>query len=205
MAPPTNFLSLKIPTTRHHRRSKPPAITSPSSVFHRHFITASTHLRPSLTGARPPSTTPTPPTNKRSYANIVQNLPPTHFQHDPARAAKKIFQEESLQEIGTVSKYKGLPSITYTEDETSQLSDRLKFALIGKFSHGLPNLNFLRQRIVKLGLRGSVNVGPLNFKHVLIMLSNEEDYSRIWLRGEWSFDGFPMRIFKWTADFRPTR
>ncbi|KAK4439284.1 hypothetical protein Salat_0263300 [Sesamum alatum] len=153
--------------------------------------------------APPPPPTPAPPTNKRSYANIVQNLPPTHFQHDPARAAKKIFQEESLQEIGTVSKYKGLPSITYTEDETSQLSDRLKFALIGKFSHGLPNLNFLRQRIVKLGLRGSVNVGPLNFKHVLIMLSNEEDYSRIWLRGEWSFDGFPMRIFKWTADFDP--
>ncbi|KAK4422854.1 hypothetical protein Salat_1868000 [Sesamum alatum] len=53
-----------------------------------------------------PSPTPALPPNKRSYANIVQNLPATHFQHDPTRAAKKTFQDDSLQEIGTAAKYK---------------------------------------------------------------------------------------------------
>ncbi|KAK4383893.1 hypothetical protein Sango_3110800 [Sesamum angolense] len=43
----------------------------------------------------------------------------------------------------------------------------------------------------------------LNFKHVLIRLSNEEDFSRIWLRGEWTFDSFHMRVFKWTPKFDP--
>ncbi|KAL0331676.1 UNVERIFIED_CONTAM: hypothetical protein Sangu_1713100 [Sesamum angustifolium] len=64
-------------------------------------------------------------------------------------------------------------------------------------------MNFLRIRIVKLGLKGNVSVGRLNFKHVLIRLSNEEDFSRIWLRGEWIFDSFHMRVFKWTPDFDP--
>ncbi|KAL0297837.1 UNVERIFIED_CONTAM: hypothetical protein Scaly_3081700 [Sesamum calycinum] len=30
-----------------------------------------------------------------------------------------------------------------------------------------------------------------------------EDFSRIWLRGEWIFDSFHMRVFKWTPDFNP--
>ncbi|KAK4380875.1 hypothetical protein Sango_3022900 [Sesamum angolense] len=53
------------------------------------------------------------------------------------------------------------------------------------------------------GEPGNVSVGRLNFKHMLIRLSNEEDLSRIWLRGEWTFDSFHMRVFKWTPDFDP--
>ncbi|KAL0295575.1 UNVERIFIED_CONTAM: hypothetical protein Sangu_3194600 [Sesamum angustifolium] len=53
------------------------------------------------------------------------------------------------------------------------------------------------------GEPGNVTVGRLNFKHVLIRLSNEEDFSRIWLRGEWTFDSFHMRVFKWTPNFDP--
>ncbi|KAK4384684.1 hypothetical protein Sango_3036000 [Sesamum angolense] len=30
-----------------------------------------------------------------------------------------------------------------------------------------------------------------------------EDFSSIWLRGEWIFDSFHMRVFKWTPDFDP--
>ncbi|KAL0445791.1 UNVERIFIED_CONTAM: hypothetical protein Slati_1707000 [Sesamum latifolium] len=83
------------------------------------------------------------------------------------------------------------------------LASRLKFSLVGKLSHGLPNLNFLQNRIVKLGLKGTVNVSRLNLKHVLIRLSNEEDFTRLWLRGEWIFDSFHMRVFKWSPDFDP--
>ncbi|KAL0291567.1 UNVERIFIED_CONTAM: hypothetical protein Scaly_2631600 [Sesamum calycinum] len=75
--------------------------------------------------------------------------------------------------------------------------------MVSKFSHCLSNFNFLRLRIVKVGLTGNVTVGRLNLKHVLIQLSNEEDFSRIWLRGAWTFDSFHMRVFKWTPNFDP--
>ncbi|KAL0283958.1 UNVERIFIED_CONTAM: hypothetical protein Sradi_7212000 [Sesamum radiatum] len=143
------------------------------------------------------------PGQKRSYSRTVQQPSAAHFQHDPLRAAKKTFLEGEMQRIGTDCNYKGEPGIIYSTEETEFLASRLKFSLVGKFSHGLPNLNFLRNRIVKLGLKGTVNVGRLNFKHVLIRLNNEEDFSRLWLRGEWTFDNFHMRVFKWSPDFDP--
>ncbi|KAL2237563.1 UNVERIFIED_CONTAM: hypothetical protein Sindi_0948000 [Sesamum indicum] len=138
-----------------------------------------------------------------TYAKIVQNPSASHFQHDPARAAKKMFQDDEIHTIGSDSNYKGEPGIIYSSMETAQLASRLKFTLVGKFSHGLPNLNFLRNRIIRLGLKGNVSVGRLNLKHVLIRLANEEDFARIWLRGEWTFDSFHMRVFKWTPNFDP--
>ncbi|KAL0336656.1 UNVERIFIED_CONTAM: hypothetical protein Sradi_4877500 [Sesamum radiatum] len=105
--------------------------------------------------------------------------------------------------IGSDSSYKGELGIIYSPEETAELAARLKFAFVGKFSHGLPNLNFLCILIVKLGMKGNVTVGRLNFKHVLIRLSNEDDFFRIWLRGEWTFDSFHMRVFKWTPNFDP--
>ncbi|KAL0439448.1 UNVERIFIED_CONTAM: hypothetical protein Slati_2427800 [Sesamum latifolium] len=105
--------------------------------------------------------------------------------------------------IGSDASYKGESCIIYSSEETAHLAARLKFMLVGKFSHGLPNLNFLRFRIVKLSLKGNVTVGRLNFKRVLIHLTNEEDLSRLWLRGEWIFDSFHMRVFKWTPNFDP--
>ncbi|KAL0448788.1 UNVERIFIED_CONTAM: hypothetical protein Slati_1435200 [Sesamum latifolium] len=143
------------------------------------------------------------PNQKMSYAKTVQQPSAAHFQHDPLRAAKKTFLEGEMQRIGTDCTFKGEPGIIYSSEETKYLASRLKFSLVGKFSHGLPNLNFLRNRIIKLGLKGTVNVGRLNFKHVLIRLNNEEDFSRLWLRGEWTFDNFHMRVFKWSPDFDP--
>ncbi|KAL2228591.1 UNVERIFIED_CONTAM: hypothetical protein Sindi_1838800 [Sesamum indicum] len=138
-----------------------------------------------------------------TYAKIVQNPSASHFQHDPSRAAKKMFQDDEIHTIGSYSSYKGEPGIIYSSEETAQLASKLKFTLVSKFSHGLPNLNFLRNRIIRLGLKGNVTVGRLNLKHVLSRLANEEDFARIWLRGEWTFDSFHMKVFKWTPNFDP--
>ncbi|KAL0287132.1 UNVERIFIED_CONTAM: hypothetical protein Sradi_7130600 [Sesamum radiatum] len=154
--------------------------------------------RPAAT-VPPPSQTPADEALQGQQATVPAEL----LRHDPLRAAKKTFLEGEMQRIGTDCNYKGEPGIIYSTEETEFLASRLKFSLVGKFSHGLPNLNFLRNRIVKLGLKGTVNVGRLNFKHVLIRLNNEEDFSRLWLRGEWTFDNFHMRVFKWSPDFDP--
>ncbi|KAI3472965.1 hypothetical protein Pfo_029212 [Paulownia fortunei] len=45
------------------------------------------------------------------------------------------------------------------------------------------------------------SIRALNPKHILIILSNELDFAHIWLRGTLFFEGFPMRLFKWSPEF----
>ncbi|KAG8379283.1 hypothetical protein BUALT_Bualt07G0072400 [Buddleja alternifolia] len=42
------------------------------------------------------------------------------------------------------------------------------------------------------------------FQYALIRLFDPNDYARIWLKQTWYFDGYPMRILKWTSDFNPS-
>ncbi|KAL0363789.1 UNVERIFIED_CONTAM: histone H3.2 [Sesamum calycinum] len=46
-------------------------------------------------------------------------------------------------------------------------------------------------------------VTMINAKHVLISLTHESDFSRLWLRRIWYLHGYPMRIFKWSPTFTP--
>ncbi|KAK4428727.1 hypothetical protein Salat_1172600 [Sesamum alatum] len=137
----------------------------------------------SMTAAPQPLPTPSVPPTKRTYSNVVQNNKVASLHFDPNRAAKKTIWEKESAAMGTVSSFKRDPGISFSYSEIATLAERLKYALVGKFSHGLPNLTFLKNRIVKLDLRGFVCMGAINVKHVLIHLSHEEDYSRLWLRG----------------------
>src|SRR5436190_17626985 len=82
------------------------------------------------------------------------------------------------------------------------LSKPLKLSLVGKFSHGRPTMERSRLFFSKLGLRGGFSLGHLDQKHMLIRLNDEEDFKRIWFRESLYLDGFPMRIFKWSPEFR---
>lgn len=141
----------------------------------------------------------------RSFAAVTRGPPRVELQSDPQRATKKHFDDSHHSSIlGTYSQFKGKPGIRFSDAETALLVQPLKFSLVGKFSHGIPSFKALTFRFTKLGLKGNFKIGVINPKHVLITLSNEEDYSRIWLRGVWIFDGFPMRVFKWSPDFNPS-
>ncbi|KAL0396352.1 UNVERIFIED_CONTAM: hypothetical protein Scaly_0083600 [Sesamum calycinum] len=56
----------------------------------------------------------------------------------------------------------------------------------------------------RLGLKGAFSVGAINFWHVLINCSNDEDYARLWMRQIWTFEGMPMRVLKWSPEFSIT-
>ncbi|KAG8390121.1 hypothetical protein BUALT_Bualt01G0050600 [Buddleja alternifolia] len=44
------------------------------------------------------------------------------------------------------------------------------------------------------------------FQYALVgKLFDPNNYARIWMKQTWYFDGFPMRVLKWTADFDPTQ
>ncbi|KAL0367745.1 UNVERIFIED_CONTAM: hypothetical protein Sradi_3664600 [Sesamum radiatum] len=118
------------------------------------------------------------------------------------RVAKKVFSE-SEDYFGKPCTYRGSRAINFSMEETEKLAAHLKFALIGKFSHGYPSMNTIRSYFSKLGLRGAYSIGVINIKHVIIKLHNEDDMSRLWLKQILFIDGFPMRIFKWSPEFNP--
>lgn len=82
------------------------------------------------------------------------------------------------------------------------MAQPFRLSLISKFSFGRPSMDIIRKFFISLGLKGNSQISLLDNRHILIKLSTEEDYSRIWLRQSWYVNGRCMRIFKWSKDFR---
>ncbi|KAI3471323.1 hypothetical protein Pfo_027986 [Paulownia fortunei] len=61
----------------------------------------------------------------------------------------------------------------------------------------------LHQHFTALKLSGGHSVWTLNPRHILITLSNDLDFARLWLGRIWFVDGLPMRLFKWSPKFDP--
>lgn len=94
--------------------------------------------------------------------------------------------------------------VSFSASEMNHYSQELKFTLIGKFSYGYLALHIIKKEFFKLNLTREYFVGILNMRHILIKLSNEQDYLKICRRGMLWMDKFPMRILKWTMDFNRT-
>lgn len=74
--------------------------------------------------------------------------------------------------------------------------------LVGKFSHGRPSMEILRKAFAAIGFVGSFSLGLMDYRHVLICFTLEEDFHRRWLKGLWVIQEFPIRVFKWSPDFK---
>ncbi|KAK4394249.1 hypothetical protein Sango_1895700 [Sesamum angolense] len=105
--------------------------------------------------------------------------------------------------IGATKEINGRPTIIFSDSETQSLVANFRLALIGKFSQGIPPYSQLHWLLAKSGIKGAFTVSLINNKHALISLSNESDFTRLWLRRIWYLNGFPMRIFKWSPTFNP--
>lgn len=137
----------------------------------------------------PPSASPQPssPTAKKSFAGLFKkpsDAPPPLITTFP------------------ISSHKGEPSLKIPKSAIDLMSSPFKFTLIGKFSHGRPNMERSRLLFSRLGLKGSFFLGHLDPKHMIIKLHEESDFNHLWLREVWFYDGFSMRTFRWTPDFR---
>jgi len=100
-------------------------------------------------------------------------------------------------------RYKGMPAVTFSDEDIQYFASDFKFALIGKFSKGRPSMAVLRKSFELIGFGGAFNLGLIDHRHILINFDREEDFQRCWLRKSWSIQGSIMKIFKWTPDFRP--
>lgn len=85
----------------------------------------------------------------------------------PAKTFAAIVGETSSSSISrkVPGKYRGEPAIFFTEYEISKLASPLKFARIGKFSHGRPSITEIRSSIDSIGLKAAYTVGVIDHKH----------------------------------------
>ncbi|KAL6582209.1 hypothetical protein OROMI_006223 [Orobanche minor] len=123
----------------------------------------------------------------------------------PAAVLSKSFLEatsapQSDAVLGSVDFSTTFPTVIFTADECEQVSSFYRFAIIGKFSYGKPSNHMISQQLKTEGF-GTCKVHFLNGKHVLINLSSKLLCDKLWMRREFIFAGFPMRMFRWDPFF----
>ncbi|KAL2230957.1 UNVERIFIED_CONTAM: hypothetical protein Sindi_1690100 [Sesamum indicum] len=123
----------------------------------------------------------------------------------PTTSHKFFLADSTPPSVGAVFTDEKGPRLVFTDMETEALAALFRLALVGKFSHEKPQYRHLHRLIAGLGVKGAFTVNMINAKHVLICLSNESNFSYLWLRRIWHIQGFPMRIFKWTPTFTPAQ
>ncbi|KAL6572341.1 hypothetical protein OROMI_013299 [Orobanche minor] len=143
------------------------------------------------------------------------NVPPTVVQPvvvggssgdpPPATGLSKSFLEatsapQSDAVLGSVDFSATYPTVIFTADECELVSSCYRFAIIGKFSYGKPSNHMISQQLKTEGF-GTCKVHFLNGKHVLINLSSKLLCDKLWMRREFIFAGFPMRMFRWDPFF----
>ncbi|KAG8368725.1 hypothetical protein BUALT_Bualt15G0075800 [Buddleja alternifolia] len=137
-----------------------------------------------------------------SYAEKLKGNPrPTEL---AAHVAKKAFVHGvDTKLIGTSTILNGRKTIFLSKEEDDFMASPYQYSLVGKFSHGYPTMRRPGAKFAALGFNSGFKIGVLDHKHVWIRLFDPNDYARVWMKQTWYFDGFPMRVLKWTSDFNP--
>mgnify|MGYP004712738809 CR=1 FL=1 len=101
--------------------------------------------------------------------------------------------------------HRGEPAVRFAIDDIERVAIPFCFALVGKFSRGRPIMEEIQKFFRALDLKEEVSLGLLDRRHILIRLTNDADYYRIWSRSVWCVLDAPMRVFKWSVDFHVDR
>ncbi|EOY19102.1 Uncharacterized protein TCM_043834 [Theobroma cacao] len=65
----------------------------------------------------------------------------------------------------------------------------------------MTNLANIRYAFRGIGLARVYKIRWLDYKHVLIHLSNKQDFNRIWMKQHWFIANQKIRVFKWSPEF----
>ena len=106
---------------------------------------------------------------------------------------------------GVSSTHRREPAVSFSMEDIERIAAPFPYALVGKFSRGRPLMEKLRKFFQALNLKAEYSLGLMDRRHVLIRLSNEADYYRVWSRGIWHINKVPMRVLKWSIDFHVDR
>ncbi|PIM98497.1 hypothetical protein CDL12_29024 [Handroanthus impetiginosus] len=134
---------------------------------------------------------------QKSFADAVRGA---NVHQRPSNTSPTSFLNPQSPRFGRKETVDGESVVVFSANELQVLEEPLRFSLIGKFSFGRPQLRSIRSYFTAQRI-GQFRVQLLNQKHILIELTNAEDYARIWLRREIVVEGLPMRLFKWMRNF----
>lgn len=107
---------------------------------------------------------------------------------------KKSFAKLGGEFYGVHDFYRGAPFIQFYGQETKDMTSSCTFTLIGKFSQGSPTLKIIQAKFSGFGCKGSVFISLIHLKHIMIKLSNNEDFMHLWTRQLLHIDGFSIYI-----------
>lgn len=98
----------------------------------------------------------------------------------------------------------GKPVVFFTtQDYFVTLAQDYKLNIIGKFYRGKPTMEELRKVFIsQFHLTGLVKIAYFDFRHVYLDFTNEVDYNHILFKEYVDIGEAPMKILKWTADFK---
>lgn len=119
-------------------------------------------------------------------------------------SSDKSFPFADIAFAGTVKtpyRYKGAPSISFSEDEIKVLSARFYKTIVGRFTSVRPALARIRLLRDRIGFDLNLFVSLLEECHILINFSSDNDFLRCLLRKSWRIDRCIMKVFRWTPDF----
>ncbi|KAK4338780.1 hypothetical protein RND71_040242 [Anisodus tanguticus] len=172
------------------------------------------------TGRPPPEVGHHPPipAHPLNYSNIFKSSPTIPFFPSPETANNG----ENPSPCGNTSPMSfsipikpivylhGEPTVRFEKKEVEVMihQQELNLEVIGKFSHGWPEIGLLRTAIPKqCGLKAEVNIGLLCDRHVLIRCTIAEDYDTLMSRHTVEIKEknkpYLMRTFKWDVTFNP--
>ncbi|KAK4380767.1 hypothetical protein RND71_002629 [Anisodus tanguticus] len=104
----------------------------------------------------------------------------------------------------------GEPTVRFEKKEVEVMIHHqdLTLAVVGKYSHGWPDIGFLRNAIPKQsGLTADVQIGLLCDRHVLIRCTIVEDFDTLMSKQTFEIKEknkpYLMRTFKWDVSFNP--
>ncbi|KAH0706436.1 hypothetical protein KY285_010944 [Solanum tuberosum] len=135
------------------------------------------HINPNM-----PITNPSLPIGK-SYINSITNDTPT----SESIALKEVVYAE------------GVPRIQWTEAEVDTMNkiENLQYAVVGKFTYDVADLEELRLIIPKqCNIKGDCKIGLLRNKHILIRLNQHADFVNLISKGAYYIeckDGWETR------------
>ncbi|KAG8375195.1 hypothetical protein BUALT_Bualt10G0075100 [Buddleja alternifolia] len=101
----------------------------------------------------PPDKLPVKPSH-RSFCDALQSSLGPSLGPSSLRAAKKSLIDIGDRGFGEPRMKKGLRGLFYSRFEMDEMVAPLKFALIGKFSYGVPTINRVRAQFARFGLKG---------------------------------------------------
>lgn len=148
-----------------------------------------------------------PSSSEPKLTNNAGNRPNTQVISKPAFAAA--VQTKDMANVNQIEirhcTHLGKPTVFFSaQDYFINLAQDCKMTIVGKFYRGKPAMEDLRKQFVtQFHLKGSVKIAFVDSQTVYIDFTSETDYKHIYFKPYIYFGDYPMKVLKWTPDFKP--